>query len=468
MKRLIIAVVMAAFILGSAGTAKAVHDLYMHAVDYRVHANYIHNEGFNDDLKIDELNFYQRFRSTFHWVANENVRAVLQMSFGETQQRWGTDGYRIGGVNRDVVFRQAYLDFLVPQTDVLVRAGWQYWTLPSTLSSHIWDVRAPAVIVSSPITPGVDLTLGYAMGGDEFRQVFDFDKGEFTRSRDEFHHFFGILPIAMDGFEINPFLWYAHSGKYEQRLGTEPTPGGLVGSNTPPWDGARSTDVFFAGVNFSMDMFDPIVIHADFNYGTAGKLHDDIKGTSGWIANVALDYQMDMMTPRVFFLWESGESSSSFEDDRTGRVMPNLGTGDLGFTSFGFAGSQFEGTPAARAFGGSHVGGASGKAALGLSLMDINLVESMTHNFNLVYYQGTNHKDMRDFLDSGVMLTTRDHAWEVNFDTQYDVYENLAAILELGYIAPSLSDGADGTIGEDRSDFDDNAFKAALGFRLTF
>ena len=32
------------------------------------------------------------------------------------------------------------------------------------------------------------------------------------------------------------------------------------------------------------------------------------------------------------------------------------------------------------------------------------------------------------------MLTTADWAWEINFDTQYQIYENLAAIIETGMV----------------------------------
>jgi hypothetical protein len=63
------------------------------------------------------------------------------------------------------------------------------------------------------------------------------------------------------------------------------------------------------------------------------------------------------------------------------------------------------------------------------------------------------------------LFTDKDKAWEVNFNTQYRMYENLAAILELGYMKADLKKDETQT-----STFakDDAAWKAAAGFRFRF
>ena len=56
---------------------------------------------------------------------------------------------------------------------------------------------------------------------------------------------------------------------------------------------------------------------------------------------------------------------------------------------------------------------------------------------------------------------TGDAAWEVNFDHQYKIYENLTAYLELGYINLDL------IRNHFQSDTDD-AWKAQVGFKYEF
>ncbi len=432
MKRLITLAIMAAFILGTAGMAKAAE--FEVSGDFRVHANYITNPNFDSDEEIDKFNLYQRFRSNFNFIANENLKAVVQMQFG-VDEKWGADErgdgqrYQAGGIRDDVAFRQAYLDFMIPNTEVNAKAGWQAFALPNTLGSHIFDARAPALTLTSPITDMVDVTVGYARSDDQnLWQPGDIE----APSRDERDHYFAVVPVSLDGVEVNPFLWYTTEGRN-------------FGGNE------QSRHIYFAGVNATIDMFDPIVVHADFNYGSAGRMNnDDREGqTRGWIANLAVDYNMDMMTPQVFVLYESGESRNSAGDDRRGQIMPTIAP-DLTFTTFGHGGSQFVSSSPDNLNGYLVSAGPTGKWALGGKLMDISFIDDLTHEFQLAYYQGTNHRD------SG-LFSRRDHAWEANFNSQYDMYENLAAILELGYIAPDIDDADT-----------DNAFKAAAGFRYQF
>jgi hypothetical protein len=447
MKRLVTLAIMVAFLLGTVGMVKAA-ELTISGGDFRVHGNYVTNPFFDKDLKDDKFNIYQRFRTSFNFVANENLRAVVQLQFGGNgaDSRWGGDNavtsndLRFGAV-RNVVLRQSFLQFNLPNTRVMVKAGHQYWALPNTLGSHIFDARSPAVVVSTPINDMVKLTLGYARSDDNFTRRFDNRKGDFVNTYDEIDHFLAIVPITMDGINLNPFFHYAHAGKY---LG-DPATFTSTGDE-------KAVNIFFAGINATVDMLDPIVIHADFNYGSASKDSSNTKGQAGWIADLAVAYKMDMMTPMVFALYESGETKTSARADKTGNIMPRI-LGDLNFSSFSTGGSQFGGTAVYagdRAIAGFS-GGATGKMALGLKVTDISFMDKLTHKFLLAYYQGTNHKD------NVGLFTTKDKAYEVNFDTRYQMYENLAAIVELGYIKLDLDNVST-----------DDSFKAAAGFRYLF
>jgi len=479
MKRLVVLAVMVAFILGA--TIASAAQLSISGGDFRVHANYVKNPNFNKDLDEDAFNLYQRFRVSFNFVANENLRAVTQLQFAGdgSDARWGGKKRAEPGLGRfhDVNVRQIYLQFNVPNTQAAIKAGYQWWAMPNTLGSHIFDARATALVLSTPINDMVGLTLGYARSHDAETRLFDTRRGDFVKTQDEFDHFLAVVPVTMDGINLNPFVWYARAGKYFGKATTEIGLGDPVIVTTPAFTSTgdeRNQNIYFAGINAKIDMFDPIVIYGDFNYGSADKRTSGGKGQAGWIADLAVAYKMDMFTPMVFALYESGESRSSGAADKKGKIMPRIGggTGDLNFTSFSTGGSQFGGTSwyAANNIVDGFASGATGKMAVGLKLKDISFMDKLTHEFMFAYHQGTNHKD------NLALFTSKDKAYEVTFDTKYQVYENLAAILELGYLKPKLTSGTIGTVqlGEetfevDRKDlYDDASWKAAAGFRYRF
>jgi hypothetical protein len=65
-------------------------------------------------------------------------------------------------------------------------------------------------------------------------------------------------------------------------------------------------------------------------------------------------------------------------------------------------------------------------------------------------------------------LTDKDHVFEVNFDHRYAIYENLTAVIELGWL--HLSADEDTWRNADRHDAENgqNAWKAQLSMRFSF
>lgn len=167
----------------------------------------------------------------------------------------------------------------------------------------------------------------------------------------------------------------------------------------------------------------------------------------GFFFDLAVDYKMDFMTPELFFLYTSGAG----DDDDTISVFPYI-SGDLNFSSFVFDGSVFtEGDlnddPSTMPMW-----------AIGLKLKDISFVEDLSHTFTIYYAQGTSDKDGW----YGATFAEDDSLIEVNFDSKYQIYDELAAYLELGYVNFDWDDK------DIHADNREDGYKAALGIKYDF
>lgn len=447
MKRLVVVAIMVAFLLGTVGAAQAIQ--FQAKGDFQVSANYVKNPNFSKDAKDDSFSAWQRYRITFEFIANENLKGVVRAHLED--QRWGAGAQQTGpvggpfgnfdvGQRRAFNYDRAYLDFMIPNTQVNIKAGLMGIALPATLGSHILDDNIWTLVGSTQFNDMVGLTLGWGRLSDASSTPVNFPDFD-DYSKDEIDMFYAVIPVTLDGMQFNPFLAYARSGKYafDNVFG-------------------RSANHWWAGINATVDMFDPIVIMADFNYG--GRDHvaraggESLFKAAGWVADLAVAYKMDFMTPTLWGLYESGESRTSQIPTNKSKVMPTISPDTAGISTFGFSGSNFRNNAGGRL----GLNGPTGKWGVGLKLADITFIDKLTHDFQIAYYKGTN--DRRNIN----LFTRKDSAWEVNFDSKYMLYENLAAILELGYIGLNLqSDSVYTGTGDD-----DNAWKAALGLRYRF
>lgn len=459
MKRFLVVALMAAFILGTVGMAHAIE--IKAKGQWRVHFNYEDNWDYGamqsanlQRSEYDRFSAWQRMRTQFEFVANENLKGVLQLEIGNI--RWGQQGFQAGAPGRgvNVKTRLAYLDFNLPNTQVNVKAGRQAVGLPSTMGSLILDSEAGAVLVHTPFTDMLGLTLGWA-------RAYDFARGnpdDITEKwDDEVDVFMAVLPVNMDGLKLNPFFAYSRWGKDFT-------------------DTDKNANMFHAGLNFDLAMLDPVGIRGDFNYGTVKWNDDPSYKQSGWFGLLAVQYAMDMVTPQLFGWYESGEDADYWRGGDSKR-MPTIETWGGAFgpgVGYGqrtaFAGDSYlRGVLLALDLAAWFDGywadpwqtaqGAVGTWGTGVGLRNIKFVDNVSHDLVGYYMKGTNHTDNLHLFNKD------DTYWEVCFNNRWQMYENLALIAEFAYGKLDLDDRNTGVRGDI---FDKSLKLGKVGFFYSF
>ena len=92
-----------------------------------------------------------------------------------------------------------------------------------------------------------------------------------------------------------------------------------------------------------------------------------------------------------------------------------------------------------------------------------------------MYIKGTNDKDLirnntglTNISADGNFLTTKDQAFEIDFNTNYQIYDELAAIVEFGYIGMDLDKDTWAAYNTTRDGKEDPALKLAIGLVYEF
>ncbi len=462
MKRLALLAFALAFVLGLAASASAatINASGDWAMEFLFSNNFDMTEGGSDG--DGDFNVYQRARTQFDFIANENLKGVLGTEIGTTRWGGGADDFHFHDHNVGINVRLAYLDFLVPDTKVAVRGGFQTIVLPNSGafvdSSMILDDEMPALVVSAPIIDEVSVLAGYG-------RLYDSDDSDTGHTNGSFDTGFLALPVNLDGFQFTPYAVYAYVGHdaLNNLPDSDDTPDIAAGLLTPVSDLSVGRNAYWAGTSFVMTHFEPIKVMADVAYGSVSG-GGDANDRSGWMADLAVDYTgLDFMTPGVFFIYTSGEDDDASNGSER---LPALKTQNWAPGSFWFGGDTL--------LSGSngYLNTETGYWALGLSLKDISFVEKLSHTVTAMYVQGTNDKATAgtyingdqdlEFVTYGHSLTEEDHIIEFDLNNSYQLYDELALSLDLGYIVNGYD--KDTWAGIDRED----AFKLSTGLAYSF
>ncbi len=395
----------------------------------------------------------QRIRINFDLVASEYVsgRVQLQVTDGDTNEyNWGTAG--TGGTGAGVTARLAYLDWIVPNTNVLVRMGRQSVALPSyTFGSSVLDDVIDGVVVSAPINDMVALNIGWLRPAAE---VNKWDNPHRPHSSVDLAYL--SLDVTGDGFKVTPWGMV-----------------GFVGSQVSDGEGGytsfdmlgdlsnENTTAYWVGLGGELTMFDPFKFTADFLY--SGNDADHTAERSGWYAALGAEMRLSMATPFLRGWYASGDDADS-ED--SGRMLSVDGSAafDPSGIYFDYY-SQISGTP--------DVCSAAGTWGVQLGVKDVSFIQDLTHQLSVTYFQGTNNTNrvtgpatsatFVNHKNDGPIgyMTTADSAWSIDFMNSYKLYENLTANLLLSYL---VTDFDEKVWGQDY----DNIFRGTLNFTYEF
>jgi hypothetical protein len=399
---------------------------------------------FNSDVgDPDNYVTTQRMRTYFDFVTSENLKAVLGLEIdniwgsGEAAD-WGTDG------TQSIEVKHAYLDFAVPDTQIKVTAGLQYVALPSVFGHPVFDDDAAALVVSGKITDKIGLAAGYTRGYDGND---NYEPMGIYEGKDDIDMAFVLAPIEFDGLAVTPYFAYAW-------LGQNTIHADLDGDGAFDVMATDDATAWILGANAKLTIFDPLTFAADFIYGQSNWQYEGYNlDSDGWYAALAATYKFDLLTATLFSTYATGRSKIG--DDDLG-VLPTLAEG-WGVSPYIGGVRAFSTTYDSFATDTLGIGSdGTGLWTVGVVLDNFSIVDKLSHTLVLAYAQGTSDKH------STALFTEEDSGVEAYLINKYMIYENLAAISELGYFKGSSKDLKD-------LDYDlDASYFATIGFSYKF
>ena len=484
MKKLMTLALAAAMMLGAATGANAIDfkakGQWIMSFDYGQHADFRSNQdgrpgsGYKGE---DEFEARQRVRLQLDAVASEALSGTVFFEMGD--QIWGQDstGGALGADGKVVELKRAYIDWMVPQTDLKVRMGIQGIALPSftTNASQIMDDDVAAISLNYQFNENVGLTAFWARPYNDNAGYYKNGyvgldgSSQYQNYMDNMDMFAVLLPLTFDGVKVTPWVMYAAMGPGMFDTNGEPLPDFKVSSFGNAWNRAAAGmtsgffgydpltsygNAFWAGVTGEVTLWDPFRIAWDVNYGSAS--YDNEKmNREGWLASLLLEYKLDWGTPGLYGWYSTGDDSNPKNGSE--RMPVVSANGNNGFSNFAFNGNPYI---AREGVLGSTMVGTWG---IGARLKDMSFLEDLKHTLRVNFMGGTNAPKMAKYMRgaagknglAGVVpddfgygspyydpmyLTTEDYALEVGLTNTYKMYDNFTIMLDAAYIALWLDD----------------------------
>ena len=474
MKKLMTLALAAAMMLGAATGANAIDfkakGQWIMSFDYGMHGDFAkskanRNSGYKNSTtgNEDEFEARQRVRLQLDAVASEALSGTVFFEIGD--QVWGNSetGGALGADGKVVKLKRAYIDWMVPQTDLKVRMGIQGLALPSftTNASQIFDDDVAAVSLNYQFNENVGLTAFWARPyNDNYGyKSSDTNKDRWENYMDNMDMFAVLLPLSFDGVKVTPWVMYAAMGPgmfgdKESKFGASWSPvkkGMQSGFKGTDWNDSYG-NAFWAGVTGEVTYWDPFRIAWDVNYGSAS-YEDQKMNREGWLASLLLEYKLDWGTPGLYGWYSTGDDSNPRNGSE--RMPTVYANGNNDFSNFAFSGNPY--IAREKALGSTMVG----TWGIGARLKDVSFLEDLKHTLRVNFMGGTNAPKMAKYIrDYGkpyekhgvsdvaqyataydpIYLTTEDYALEVGLTNTYKMYDNFTVMLDAAYVALWLDD----------------------------
>ncbi|WP_300156490.1 outer membrane homotrimeric porin [Solidesulfovibrio sp.] len=396
----------------------------------------------------DTFEVWERFRLRADFEASKAVYFRLGLRVINT---WGQGTYTAANPAAEVLVDLAYLQFRVPDTKVEVTAGLQVLDLPQAAifnGSVLYSDTVAALTVNAPIIPDAFSVLA------GFGRLFDtnrtFDTTT-TQQGDELDAYFLALPITVEGMKATPWGVVAVAGRsanytfkntadvseignsFDNALFSAASVANMnASSGLGRWKNAQNPYVW-AGGSFDVSALDPIRFYADVIYGEGAMNDSSAAKRHGWMVDFAMKYTgWSVATPELYAFWSTGEDNSTRNgSERMPYMRSQWGPG----RSFLFESGQD--LPRDTTTYTTPVG----IYGMAFSLANISFVEKLSNRLTFAYVHGNNSpRAIRaarllnaSYMTMGHDLAQNDYLTGLNLDTKYDLYENLALILQTGW-----------------------------------
>ncbi len=453
---------------------------WMVGFDYGDHGDFTNGPGYSKGSKQDNFEATSRVRLWLDAVASENLSGQVYFEIGKTTWGNASNSGALGADDTCVKVRRAYLDWMIPETDIKVRMGIQGFGLPSFTmgKSQIMEDDVAGVTISARFTDNVGLTVFWLRPYNDNFSGSDYYSSRKANYMDNVDVFGLTVPLSFDGVKVTPYGLIAAIGPNAFGADTYDSDGNLSGYDNfsnfsgtstkqlgqgllPAWGYAGKggqhastakldeyATAWWAGVTADITYFDPFRIAVDVMGG--GVSWDDSRlNRAGWMATLLAEYKMDFGIPGLVAWYASGD------DDDLGNGserMPYLSVsnGDNTFSNFAFDGNLYISREGAI---GSSMTGTWG---VGLRVRDMSFIENLKHTFRINLIGGTNDQGVlkeiyrlgaspainktSNYGVGSLYMTQGDTALEIGLSNTYKMYENFSIVLEGNYLAMWMSD----------------------------
>lgn len=270
------------------------------------------------------------------------------------------------------------------------------------------------------------------------------------------------LPLRLQGLRLSPYM--ARASNELPNAASSPQPEGQAQDwplgHRPGYQDLDLQDAWWLGASYALDLFRPLLLQG--NLHRTDLQQDDGQRQQSWLADLSLSYSTELATPSIWARYSRSEHSGS--QLQQGKTLP-MALRNLNFTpgmlsgpdSPGLAGYSLVEALAEQESQGFY---STGQWQVGIGIRDISILQGLEYSLDLTYGKGTHNQDPS--LEPIRGLSSEDSFLEARVDQRYRIYENLAAILELGYASLDL----DPEIwGEDPQD---NAYLMSFGLNYEF